>query len=220
MLLRSGHRPGRRWSNRIRIKRVDFGNAIFSDLTDELVATDLRRRADPHLLPRQGLRGGLRAGRAEAARHATIAFVSSTADEQLWLISASSDREPGERYLFDRAHQGADAAVHGLREAAAAAARADDGDQLPVVRRPDDPGLPDAARRRRRQEPADDRLPARRAVGARQLGLRRRRRSSWPTAATPCCSRTSAARPATARSSSTPATTSGARRCRTTSPGA
>jgi dipeptidyl aminopeptidase/acylaminoacyl peptidase len=82
-------------------KRVDFGSAIFSDRTDELVATtydDERTRtyfhdkafeAD-HQLVEKKLPG------------ADIVFVSSTADEQLWLVSASSDREPGQRYLFDR----------------------------------------------------------------------------------------------------------------------
>ena len=65
-----------------------------------------------------------------------------------------------------------------------------------------------------------DRRAARRPVGTRLSGATTRSRSSSPIAATPCCSRTSAGRPATARSSSTPATRSGARRCRTTSPGA
>src|SRR5207245_5577208 len=31
-----------------------------------------------------------------------IGLGSGTKDERLWLISASSDTEPGERYLFDR----------------------------------------------------------------------------------------------------------------------
>ena len=48
------------------------------------------------------------------------------------------------------------------------------------------------------------------------LGLQSRTTSGWPTAATPCCRSTSAARPASARSSSTPATASGAARCTTT----
>ena len=84
-------------------KRVDFGNAIFSELTDELVATtyeDERTRiyfhdkafeADYRLVEKK--LPGTRARRS----------CSATADEQLWLVAASSDREPGERYLFDRA---------------------------------------------------------------------------------------------------------------------
>ena len=83
------------------LNRVDFGNATFSDLTDELIATsyqDDRTRiywkdkaweADYNLL-KSKLPGK------------EIVPASSTSDERLWMIVATSDREPGERYLFDR----------------------------------------------------------------------------------------------------------------------
>lgn len=83
------------------LKRVDFGDAIFSDLSDELIATvyeDERTRiywknksfeADYQLIEKK-LPGK------------SLSFNSSTRDEQLWLVTAASDREPGERYLFDR----------------------------------------------------------------------------------------------------------------------
>src|SRR5574341_631635 len=83
------------------LNRVDFGNAIFSEVTDELVLTtyddDRERRywkdksfeADYKLLEKQ-LPGK------------EIGLGSLTKDEQLWLIGANSDTEPGERYLFDR----------------------------------------------------------------------------------------------------------------------
>lgn len=83
------------------MKRVDFGGATFSELSDELIATsygDERTRvywkdkafeADYNLLKKQ-LPGK------------EISFGSGTKDEQLWLVSASSDREPGETYLYDR----------------------------------------------------------------------------------------------------------------------
>jgi dipeptidyl aminopeptidase/acylaminoacyl peptidase len=83
------------------MKRVDFGNASFSEVTEDLIATsydDERERiywknkgfeADYHLLKKK------LPGRE-------IDFVSGTKDERLWLILASSDTEPGERYLFDR----------------------------------------------------------------------------------------------------------------------
>ena len=81
--------------------RVDFGNATYSDVTDELVATsyqDERTRiywkdkawdADYKLLQSK-LPGK------------DIVPTSSTNDERLWMLVATSDREPGERYLFDR----------------------------------------------------------------------------------------------------------------------
>ncbi len=83
------------------LKRVDFGSAIFSDLTDELVGTtytderlrilwrDKSFRSDYEFLTKK------LPGRE-------IALGSSTQDESLWLISAGSDTEPGERYLFNR----------------------------------------------------------------------------------------------------------------------
>jgi dipeptidyl aminopeptidase/acylaminoacyl peptidase len=83
------------------LKRVDFGGASFSQVTDELIATtyvdekarvywkDKAFEADYNLV-KQKLPGK------------EIAFGSSTKDERLWLITAASDTEPGERYLFDR----------------------------------------------------------------------------------------------------------------------
>jgi len=83
------------------MNRVDFGNASFSEVTDELIATsylDERERtywkdksfeADYKLLQKK-LPGK------------EVDFGSSTTDEKLWLITAYSDTEPGESYLFDR----------------------------------------------------------------------------------------------------------------------
>ncbi|MDQ6768558.1 MAG: prolyl oligopeptidase family serine peptidase [Gemmatimonadota bacterium] len=83
------------------LNRVDFGNATFSDITDQLIATsydDERNRiywkdkaweADYKLLQSK-LPGK------------EITPASHTTDERLWMIVASSDREPSERYLFDR----------------------------------------------------------------------------------------------------------------------
>ena len=82
-------------------KRVDFGNAMFSEVTDELLATiyiDDRQRiyfrdkgyeADYEML-RKKLPGK------------ELSLGSHTRDERFWLITASSDVEPGETYLFDR----------------------------------------------------------------------------------------------------------------------
>ena len=50
------------------LKRVDFGGAIFSEATDELVGTTLRGRAGAVLLPRQGVGGGLQAAPVEVPR--------------------------------------------------------------------------------------------------------------------------------------------------------
>src|SRR5216110_755465 len=83
------------------LKRVDFGGAVFSEVTDDLILTtyeDERQRlywkdksfeADYKLLQKK-------------LPNKEIGLGSSTKDERLWLISTSSDTEPGERYLFDR----------------------------------------------------------------------------------------------------------------------
>ena len=81
--------------------RVDFGSAIFSDLTDELIATtyeDARTRiywkdkaweADYKLLQK-------------LLPNHEIGLGSMTTDEQLLLVTSYSDVDPGTSYLFDR----------------------------------------------------------------------------------------------------------------------
>jgi dipeptidyl aminopeptidase/acylaminoacyl peptidase len=82
-------------------KKVDLANVVFSDVSGELLATayeddrirwyfrDKAFEADYRWLEKQlpGKRLGL---------------YSPTRDEQLVLVAASSDAEPGETYLFDR----------------------------------------------------------------------------------------------------------------------
>ena len=81
--------------------RVDFEGAEFSDVSDGLIATvyqyekrriywkDRAFEADYKFLESK-LPGS------------EINFASHTRDEKLWLISANSDTEPGQTYLFDR----------------------------------------------------------------------------------------------------------------------
>jgi dipeptidyl aminopeptidase/acylaminoacyl peptidase len=83
------------------LKRVDIGDATFSEVTDDLVATayiddrprvyfkDKSYEADYNLLKKQfpGM---------------DIDFASGTKDERLWLIDVGSDTDPGDTYLFDR----------------------------------------------------------------------------------------------------------------------
>src|SRR5437764_1775726 len=83
------------------MKRVDLGDATFSEVTDDLVATvyvDDRNRiyfkdksfeADYNLLKKQ-------------LPNTEIDFASGTKDEKLWLIDIGSDTDPGACYLFNR----------------------------------------------------------------------------------------------------------------------
>ncbi|HEV7387721.1 MAG TPA: alpha/beta fold hydrolase [Gemmatimonadaceae bacterium] len=83
------------------LNRVDFGAANFSDVTNELVGTayvDDRTRAywkDPAWEKDYNFLKSKLPGKE-------IAIPSTTRDERVWMIVANSDREPGERWLFDR----------------------------------------------------------------------------------------------------------------------
>jgi len=83
------------------LQRVDFGAAVFSEATDELAMTayddDQVRRyfrdtsfESDYAWLRERLPGR------------EIGVASRSADEQLWLVSAHGDTEPGDDYLFDR----------------------------------------------------------------------------------------------------------------------
>jgi dipeptidyl aminopeptidase/acylaminoacyl peptidase len=83
------------------LKRVDFGGVHISEVTDEIVATfytdektriyfrDKSYEADYNRIRKQ-------------LKDKEVRFGSRTADERLYLMSAFSDAEPGETYLFDR----------------------------------------------------------------------------------------------------------------------
>ncbi|MEP6922926.1 MAG: alpha/beta fold hydrolase [Pyrinomonadaceae bacterium] len=83
------------------MKRVDFGDAAFSDVTNEIIFTsynddkmryswkDKSYQADYNSIKKQT--GGKE-----------ISFDSSTADEQIWLVTAFSDTDPGTKMMFDR----------------------------------------------------------------------------------------------------------------------
>lgn len=83
------------------LKRVDFGGALFSDLTGEMIATiylddrvrrywkDKNFEADYKFLQKQ-------------LPNSEISLASSTTDERYYLVVASSDVDPGSVYLFDR----------------------------------------------------------------------------------------------------------------------
>jgi dipeptidyl aminopeptidase/acylaminoacyl peptidase len=83
------------------LKRVDFGGALISELNHEILATsylddkvrlywkDESYEADYGLLQKK-------------LGNKQIDFRSHSEDENLWLISATSDTEPGETYLFNR----------------------------------------------------------------------------------------------------------------------
>lgn len=83
------------------LNRVDFGGAFFSDLRDELVATSYTDERQRFYWRDKGYEADYKFLQKQLPGR-EIGLGNATQDETLWLISAGSDTEPGERYLFDR----------------------------------------------------------------------------------------------------------------------
>jgi dipeptidyl aminopeptidase/acylaminoacyl peptidase len=86
---------------------VDFGSALFSEVTDELLATfyvgDRVR-----VYPREKKFAADYARLVKAVPPGEIGISSMTADEQVAMVVVSSDVDPGSRYLYNRATGKAD----------------------------------------------------------------------------------------------------------------
>lgn len=83
------------------LKRVDFGQAVFSEATDELVLTTYDDDKVRRYFKDKSFEADYK-WLTEKLPGKEINRTSSTFDEKTWLVSASSDTEPGETYLFDR----------------------------------------------------------------------------------------------------------------------
>jgi dipeptidyl aminopeptidase/acylaminoacyl peptidase len=83
------------------MNRVDFGNATFSDVTDEIVATSYQDDRTRIYWKDKGWESDYNLIKSKLPGK-EITPASTTNDERMWMVVASSDREPGERYLFDR----------------------------------------------------------------------------------------------------------------------
>ena len=83
------------------LKKVDFGGASFSDLTDEIIATSYEDDRERMYWKDKKFEEEYKRLQKQLPNK-EIGFGSSTKDENLWLISAYSDTEPGETYLYDR----------------------------------------------------------------------------------------------------------------------
>ena len=80
---------------------VDFAGALFSDVTNELLATfyvgDRVR-----LYPKQKNFADDYARLKKALPDGEISLGNMTADENVWIVAVSSDVDPGSRYIYDR----------------------------------------------------------------------------------------------------------------------
>jgi dipeptidyl aminopeptidase/acylaminoacyl peptidase len=80
---------------------VDFGSAIFSDETNELLATVYRGDVI-RVYPKEKKFAKSYEQLKKQFPNGNLSITSSTKDETVWLVSVSSDVDPGSVYLFDR----------------------------------------------------------------------------------------------------------------------
>src|ERR1700674_3365555 len=83
------------------LKRVDFGGAVFSEATDELAITVYQDDRLRRYFKDKGFEADFKWLR-EKLPGKEVSRSSVTSDDQVWLVTAFSDTEPGESYLFDR----------------------------------------------------------------------------------------------------------------------
>lgn len=80
---------------------VDFGSALFSEVTNELLAT-FYEGDRTRVYPKQKKFGEDYAKMKKALPDGEIGITSTTEDENVWMVVVSSDVDPGSRYLYDR----------------------------------------------------------------------------------------------------------------------
>ncbi len=83
------------------LKRVDFGSALFSELTDDLLLTTYRDERTRRYFKDKTLESDYQWLRKQLPGQ-DVGLGSHTDDERLWLVTATGDTEPGNTYLFDR----------------------------------------------------------------------------------------------------------------------
>ena len=83
------------------LEKVDFANAIFSEASDELVATTYEDERTRYYFRDKAVEADFRSIEKKLPGR-NLAFASRTKDDQLWLVRSWSDTEPEECYLFDR----------------------------------------------------------------------------------------------------------------------
>src|SRR5579859_7509841 len=83
------------------LNKVDFGGAVFSEVTDQLVITSYEDDRERRYFKDKAFESDYKWLQSQLPGK-EIAAVSRTLDEQVWLVTAHSDTEPGETYLFDR----------------------------------------------------------------------------------------------------------------------
>lgn len=152
------------------LKRVDFGAALFSEVTDDIILTrytDERTRRyfkDPKFEADYKWLQQKLPGRE-------VGLGSHTKDEQMWLVTASGDTEPGETYVFDRKNRTLVKQYRIWDKLPRESARTHAAGPLQIIGWPGDSGLFDVAQGPTVDGAAGYRCAAWWAVGAGHVGL-------------------------------------------------
>lgn len=83
------------------LKHVDLGNAIFSDVSDDLIATTYDDERERIYFKDKSFEADYKTLQKQLPGK-ELNFASSTKDEKLWIVSANADTDPGSTYLYDR----------------------------------------------------------------------------------------------------------------------
>jgi dienelactone hydrolase len=83
------------------LKRVDFGGALFSEVTDELQMTSYTDEKTRRYFKDKTLEADYKWLQSKLPGK-EVGLASHTLDEQVWVVAAASDTEPGETYLWNR----------------------------------------------------------------------------------------------------------------------
>ena len=153
------------------MNRVDFGTARFSEVTDELIYTTYDDDKPRTYFKDKAFESDYKVLQEQLPAR-EIAFGSSTKDESVWMVTAWSDTEPGETYLFDRK-------TKKLTKQYSVRQRLPRGSclggvrvrSLQVLGRLGDSRVSDFAERCGREEPGHNHHAARRTLGPGYVGL-------------------------------------------------
>ncbi len=83
------------------LNKVDFGQAVFSEVTEELAVTAYEDERQRLYWKDKGYEADYKWLKSKLGDK-EINIGARTRDENLWIVTALSDTEPGETYLFDR----------------------------------------------------------------------------------------------------------------------
>jgi dienelactone hydrolase len=84
--------------------KVDFGGCGFHEITDELIYTAYEEDKPRRYFRDKEFEADFRHVESQLPGK-EVSFESRTRDDRLWVITADSDTEPGETYIFDRQTQ-------------------------------------------------------------------------------------------------------------------